>query len=182
MGTYRVPLPTRDIGHLYEEPLSRNVFETRLDNTQFHSSARVDQDLRETGCASGTNLTPDTFSEVDDSRPDGEPPALVAKTMLGAVEGEGSDVVGIGRVTDEATSGMGVEADHEEEREMVSVPEGLEALVSDFVVSGRVHEDHDEEHEVACDTASLSVVNIQRPLRTNLCNERSIRSGIINNK
>ena len=64
---------------------------------------------------------------------------------------------------------MGVETDHEEEREVVRVPEGLEALVTDLVVRGGVHEDHDEKHEVAADATRLGVVNVESDLRTNLC-------------
>ena len=63
---------------------------------------------------------------------------------------------------------MSVEADHEEEREVVGVPESLEALVPDLVMGGRVHEDHDEEHEMARNTARLRVVDVKCRLRANL--------------
>lgn len=128
----------------------------------------MNEHLRETGRAPRTNLTVDTLSEVDDSRPDGEPPALITKAVLGAVEGEARDVVGVCRIAHETSSSMGIEADHEEECEVVGVPKGLKALVPDLVVGGRVHEDHDEEHEMASDAARLGVMDVQRPLRTNL--------------
>ena len=89
--------------------------------------------------------------------------------MFRAVEREDRDVLGFRRVTNEASGGMGVETNHEKEREVVRVPEGLEALVTDLVVCRGIHEDHDEEHEVTGDASCLLVVNVQREARTDLC-------------
>ena len=89
--------------------------------------------------------------------------------MFGAVERERGDIVGVGRVPHEAPGSVAVQANHEEEGEMMCVPKCLETLVADLVVSSRVHEDHDQEHEVACDTTSLGIVDIQRRFWTNLC-------------
>lgn len=69
---------------------------------------------------------------------------------------------------------MGVEPDHEEEREVVRVPESLEALVANLMVGGRVHKDHDEEHEVASDASSLLVVDIKGSDWADLCRCRPI--------
>lgn len=80
--------------------------------------------------------------------------------MLGRVEGEGGDIVWIDGVADEATSGMRIETDHEEECQVVGVPERLKALVAHLVVCCGVHQEHDEEHEVARDGSSLGVMNV----------------------
>ena len=64
---------------------------------------------------------------------------------------------------------MGVESKHEEECEVVSIPESLKTLLADFVVGGRVHDEHDEQHEVTCDSASLFVVNILSGNLPDLC-------------
>ena len=133
----------------------------------------MDKDLGQAGCTPGPDLAPNPLSKVDNARPDGEPPAEVPKTVFRGVEGERGDVVGVSRVTDEASGGMGVETDHEEERKVVRVPEGLEALVADLVVCGGVHEKHDQEHEVTSDTTSLVVVNVNSQLRSDLC----VRNG-----
>ena len=133
----------------------------------------MDKDLGQAGCTPRTNLTPNPLSKVDNAGPDGETPALVAETVGRAVERERGDVLGVGRVTDEASGGMGVETDHEEERKVVRVPESLEALVADLVVRGRVHEHHDEQHEVAGDAARLPVVNILGSFDANLCKQLS---------
>ena len=135
-------------------------------------TARVDKDLRQTSCTPGPDLTPDPLSKVDNARPDGEPPALISQAVLRRVERERGDVVGARRVADEASSGMGVETNHEEEREVVSVPESFETLVADFVVRRGIHEDHDEKHEVASDASRLRVVDVQGDLRTDLCGKR----------
>ena len=36
--TNRMPLPTRDIGNLDEQPLARSVLEARLDDTKLHGT------------------------------------------------------------------------------------------------------------------------------------------------
>ena len=64
---------------------------------------------------------------------------------------------------------MGVETDHEEECEVVGIPEGLEALVADLVVCRGIHEDHDEKHEMTSDTARLVVMDLQGDFRPDLC-------------
>ena len=99
--------------------------------------------------------------------------------MLGGVEGEGWDVIGFDGVTDETTSRVRVEADHEEEREVVRVPEGLETLVANLVVSRGVHEDHDQKHEVPRDASSLLIVNVEGDLGPDLCgrNTMSLRAA-----
>lgn len=68
---------------------------------------------------------------------------------------------------------MGVETDHEEEREVVGIPEGLEALVADLVVGRGIHEDHDEKHEVTSDASGLVVVDLQGDFRPDLCRTES---------
>jgi len=80
--------------------------------------------------------------------------------MIGRVEGERRDVIRVDGVSDKAASGMGVKGNHEEKREVVGVPERLEALAADLVVRGRVHDEHDEQHEVTSDATGLFVVDI----------------------
>ena len=128
----------------------------------------MDQDFGQPSSPAGPDLPVDAFAEVDDAGPDGEAPALVTQAMFRVVEWEGLLVIGQGGVTDEATGGMRVQANHEEEREVMGVPEGLETLVADLVVRGRVHEDHDGEQEVAGDAARLRVVDVEGALRPNL--------------
>jgi hypothetical protein len=52
---------------------------------------------------------------------------------------------------------------------MMGVPEGLEALVADLGAGRGVHEQHDEEHEVAGDATRLSVVDLESDLLADLC-------------
>ncbi len=135
----------------------------------------VHENLGEAGCTSSPNLPENPLTEIDDTRPDGEPPALISETVFCRIERETRDVVGISGVTDEASGGMTIKTDHEEERKVVSVPEGLKALVTNLVVCGGVHQDHDEQHEVAGDTTWLGVMDVQRSLGTNLCNRRCVK-------
>ena len=104
----------------------------------------VDQDLGQTGSPPSPDFPPDPLTEVDDTGPNGEAPALVTQAVISDVEGEDVRVMRVGTVADEATSCVGVEANHEEECEVVSVPECLETLVPDLVMSSCVHKDHDE--------------------------------------
>ena len=134
-------------------------------------TAGVNKNLGQTSRTARSDFPVHALTEVDDTRPDSEPPALITETVLSGVEGEGRDVIWVGTVTDEATCRMGVQADHEEESQMVGVPKGLEALLADLVVRSAVHQDHDEEHEVARDTTSLGVVDVQCNFGTNLWKE-----------
>lgn len=83
---------------------------------------------------------------------------------------------------------MGPQADHEEESEVMRVPECFEALSSDFLVSGAVparivcdvsemptdviiallHQDHDEQQDMTSDTTWLRVVDLQGSLGPDL--------------
>lgn len=89
--------------------------------------------------------------------------------MLGRVEGESGDIIGVDAVTDKTAGSMRVKSDHEEKGEVVGVPKCLEALAADLVVSSGVHNEHNEQHEVTSDATSLRVVNILRALLTDLC-------------
>ena len=169
MIAYRVPLPAGHVGHLDEQPLTRDILETRLDDTQFHGARGMNKDLGQPSGTTSPDFSVNSFSEINNARPHDESPTLITQTVLGGVEGEHGDVVGVGGVTNEASGSMGVETNHEEEREVVRVPEGLEALVADLVMRGGIHEDHNQEHEVAADASCLLVVNVQREARTDLC-------------
>lgn len=64
---------------------------------------------------------------------------------------------------------MTVNTNHEEERKVVSVPESLETLLTNLAVSGTIHQNHDQEHEMATDSSGLGVVDIQSDLFADLC-------------
>lgn len=64
--------------------------------------------------------------------------------MVRRIEGERRNVIRVDRVTNEAARSMCVQADHEEEGKVVSVPERFKTLVADFVVRGCIHQEHDE--------------------------------------
>ena len=129
----------------------------------------MDQDLGKPSCPTCPNLSPNSFTKVDDARPNRESPALVSEAVLRPVEWEALDILRLRGVADEASGSMSIEANEEEESKMMRVPKGLEALCADFVVGRGIHQHHDEQHEMTSDTASLGVVNIKSPLGTNLC-------------
>lgn len=133
----------------------------------------MNENLRQTSCTPGANLTPNPLSEVNEARPDGEPPTLVSKTVVRRVEGKHGNVGGTRSVANETSSGMAIETEHEEEREVVRIPEGLEALVADLVVRRGIHEEHNQEHKMAGDASCLLVVNVQGEDRTDLCQQVS---------
>lgn len=126
------------------------------------------ENFRQPRRLAGANLPVHTLAEVNDARPDGEPPAEVPKAMLRRVERKIGHKVWLNAITHKASRGMGIKANHEEERQVMGVPERLEALLTDLVVRGGVHEYHDEEHEVTSETTRLSVVNLLRALLSNL--------------
>lgn len=132
-------------------------------------TAGMHKDLGQFGGSASTVLPIRTLSKVEETRPDRVPPAQVAKAVLGGVEGERRDVVGVSGVTDEASSGVGVQTEHEEEGQMMRIPKCLEALVANLGARGGVHEQHDEEHEMARDATRLGVVDLEGDLLADLC-------------
>ena len=157
------------IGDLKEQPLAGRVLERWLDDAEFHSTGGMDEDLGELGRTAGADLPPDTLEEVDDTRPDDVAPRKIANADIRVVEWEGGGERWQSGTADEASSGVRVDADHKEERQVVSVPERLETLLANFCVSGTVHEDHDEQHDMASDTARLAVVDVKGICRTEFC-------------
>lgn len=133
----------------------------------------MDKDLCEARGAPGANFSPDPLSKVDDTRPDGKTPALITQAVISVIEWEGRSIGGIGSVTDEAASSVGIKANHEEESQVVRIPERLETLVANFVMCRGVHKNHDEQHEVARDTTRLSIVDVQCTLWADLCMQMS---------
>jgi len=138
-----MPLPVRDIGNLDEKPLAGGVLEAGLEDTEFHSAGRVNKELGELGLTTGTDFPVHALTKVKDAGPDGESPAEITDAVTGVIEGELGLEVGESGITNEASHGVSVEANHEEERKVMGVPEGLEALLANFVCRGGIHEDHD---------------------------------------
>ncbi len=164
-----MPLEVGNVGDLEEQPLASGVLERWLDDAEFHSTGGVNEDLGELGRTAGANLPPDTLEEVDDTGPDDVAPRKIAYANIRVVEGEGIGERWQRGTADEASGSVRVEADHKEERQVVSVPERLEALLANFCVGGTVHEDHDEQHDMASDTARLAVVDVEGIRRTEFC-------------
>ena len=89
----------------------------------------MNKQLRQPGRPPSTIFSVHTLPKVDDTRPDGVPPAQISKTVLCGIEGEGGDIVRVRRVTDKASCCVGIEAEHEEKGEVMRVPECLETLM-----------------------------------------------------
>lgn len=77
--------------------------------------------------------------------------------------------VRIGRVPDEAASGVGVHGKQKGNEEMMRVPERLKRLLAYPSMGGGVHQKHAQEHDMTGDAASLSVVHLDRRHRAKLC-------------
>jgi len=155
----RMPLELGNLWYLEEHPLTRSIFEAWLDNTKLHRTAGVDEDFGQTSGLSGPNLTPYTFSKVQDAGVDDEPPAKVAKAVIGAVEREGRDDIRFDGIAHKASGSMSVDTNHEEESQVVGVPKCLKALLANLLMGSGVHENHDEEHEVTSNSTRLGVMN-----------------------
>lgn len=181
-STHRMPLPAGDIRDLNEEPLTSDIFEAGFDNTKFHGTRGMNKDLGQPSGTTSPDFSVDSLSKVDDTRPHGESPTFITQTMVGSIEWEHLRVCRIGRVTDETTGCMSVKADHEEESEVVSIPECLEALVANLVVCGSIHEEHDEKHKMPGNTTSLGVMDIESDLRANLYSSLGSRDTMKGNK
>jgi len=65
--------------------------------------------------------------------------------MIRGVKWKTRDVIRVNRVSNKAASSVRVNANHEKECEVVGVPKRFKALLADFVLSGGIHQEHDEE-------------------------------------
>ncbi len=63
---------------------------------------------------------------------------------------------------------MGVESEQEWNEQMMGVPERLVRLLANLVVRGGVHEKHAKEHDMARDTSSFCVMNLDSGDLSNL--------------
>lgn len=80
--------------------------------------------------------------------------------MVCSVEWEYFRICRIYGVANETTRGVRIDSNQEEKGEMVGIPKHFEALLANFLVSGRVHKNHDQQHEVTTNASRLLVVNI----------------------
>ena len=154
-----VPLVGGDRGDVDEEPLPRFVFHAWFGELDLHSVVGMADDFEDLGASSGSDFSVDSLHEVDPSGPEFPAPALVSDAVCPEhVATEGG--VGDFGVADEAAGGVGVEGEEEGDEEVVRVPEGFEGLLADSGVCGCVHEEHAEEHYMACYATRLSVVDL----------------------
>ena len=162
-----MPLLGGNGGALQEEPLAGFVLHGGFFELDFHGIVGVPDYFGDFGGTAGADFAIDPFEEVEATAPEFPAPALVADAVVPEVFArEGG--VGVDRVANEAACGVGVHGEEEGDEEVVSVPEGFEGLLTDLVVCGGVHEEHTEEHDVASDTASLGVVNLDSSFRPDL--------------
>lgn len=63
---------------------------------------------------------------------------------------------------------MSVHGEEERNKEVVGVPKSLERLLSYLMVCGGVHEQHDQKHDVASNTACLSIMDLDSRDRSDL--------------
>ena len=75
------PLKLRDIGNLQEDPLTALVFQARLDEADFHCSARVHEYVGNTSILPCSYLAQDPFEEVENSTYDGESVREVSQAL-----------------------------------------------------------------------------------------------------
>lgn len=180
----RMPLILGDGRNLEEEPLASLVLEGRLVELNLHDvltivsqilnirtelllTIRMFDNTGNLGLTDGTNLTVQPLNEVEATGPELPSPAKITNAVLPVlITGKWRN--GVGCVTDEAPDGVGVQTEEKWDEQMVSVPEGLERLLSDAVMGGCVHQEHAEKHNVASGTTGLNVVNLHSGYRTNL--------------
>ena len=111
-----------------------------------------------------TNFAVETLNQVDAAAKQLPAPALVADAVVPEV-GTGKGRPWIGGVTHEAAGSVGVHAEQEGNEEVMRIPKRLVRLLANLVVSGRVHEQHAEKHDVPGNAAGLAVVNLHGPFR-----------------
>lgn len=75
---------------------------------------------------------------------------------------------GLGSITDEAADSVSVKSKEKRDEQVVCVPEGFERLLANAVVGGSIHQQHAKKHDMACDTTSLGIVDLNSGDGSNL--------------
>jgi hypothetical protein len=179
----RMPLVVANIRTVEEQPLSWLVLHAGLGELDLNSvclelgrvharikgkhTVRVADDLDNLGLAPAADLTVQAVGEVKTTTDKLPSPSLITDAV-----GPEADLVerrkGSCCVADEAACGVGVHAEQERDKKVVSVPESLERLLANAVMGGRVDQQHAKQHDVASDATCLSVVNMESKLRSHL--------------
>jgi hypothetical protein len=95
------------------------------------------------------------------------PPTFIAYAVLPkGRSGEGR--YRFNRVADETASSVCVHGQQKGDEEVVCIPKGLERLSPDLGMSGGVHEEHAEEHDISGNAARLSIENLNGGLGPDL--------------
>jgi hypothetical protein len=76
---------------------------------------------------------------------------------IGAIE----RTIWLGRVTDEASCGMGIQRQDEDERKMMRIPKRFERLLTNGCVRGGIHQEHAQQHHMPGNPTSLSIMNLE---------------------
>jgi hypothetical protein len=178
-----VPLVVADFRAVEEEPLAWLVLHAGLGELDLDGvfgvlavycvivrgklTVWMTNNLDNLGLAPAANLTVQTVGEVETTTYKLPSPALVTDAVrpeVLLVEGR----EGGGSVTDEAAGSVRVHAEQERDEEVVSVPKGLERLLAYPGMGSRVDQQHAEQHDMAGDTTSFGVVNLESDLRSYL--------------
>lgn len=173
-----VPLVVGDRRHLEEEPLAGLVLERGLVELELDNVVRVADNTGDLGKAAGTDLTVGTLHEVESTRPQLPTPAKVADAVVPVVL-PGEWRVRQSSVANEAAGRVGVQSEEEGDEQVVGVPERLERLLTNAGMGGSVHQEHAEKHDMASDTTSLGVVNLDGGNGTNLRNLDVEEAGVV---
>jgi hypothetical protein len=127
----------------------------------------VTDDLDDLGLSPAADLAVQTVAEIETTTDKLPSPAFVANAVGPEVLLVERREVGNG-VAYEAAGCMCVHAEQERDKEVVSVPESLKRLLSDPMVGGGVDQEHAKQHDVAGDTTSLGVMDLESNLRSYL--------------
>lgn len=119
------------------------------------------------GLTTGTDLAVKALKQVKATSPQLPAPTQVSDTVVPVLV-SGERRVRLDSVTHETSHSVGVETKEKRDKQVVSVPESLEGLLTNSVVSCGVHEKHTQQHHVAGGTTRLRVVNLNCGLCTNL--------------
>jgi hypothetical protein len=85
---------------------------------------------------------------------------LVSNAVVPEI-GASERTIWLGGVTDEATCGMGIQSQDENERKVMRIPKRFERLLTNGCVRSGIHQEHAQQHHMSCDSTSLSIMNFE---------------------
>ena len=135
-------------------------------------------DLGDDGIAPRSNLAVEAFEDVQGRGSKLPSPTFVPETVIPKLlSRKGRN--GICCIPYKASSGVGIQREHERDEEVVCVPEGLVGLLADTMMRRGIHHHHAEQHDMAGNATCSGEVVLHGQFRADMILFDVVETGLV---